>query len=150
MKTIEGISRQQMHFTSLDACVAPDNPVRILDAFVEKLDPIAIGLSKLGIGLQRIAKQKTRPGGAPRFDDKVLLKLYLYGYLNKIRSSRKLEQECNRNVELRWLMQELSPNYHTIADFRKKHAEGSKIKGYAPRFTMVIPLGELSVLLMGS
>ena len=52
----------------------------------------------------------------------VLLKLYLYGYLNKIRSSRKLEKECSRNIELQWLLQNLTPNYHTIADFRKVHA----------------------------
>jgi transposase len=124
MKTIQGISRQQIQFTSLDDLVAADNPVRILDAFVERLDPIAIGLSKIGIGQRSVKHRtsKTNPGGAPRFDNKLLLKLYLYGYLNKIRSSRKLEQECCRNIELRWLMQELAPNYHTIADFRKDHA----------------------------
>lgn len=62
------------------------------------------------------------PAEPPRFDDRLLLKLYLYGYLNKVRSSRKLEQECCRNAELRWLMQELVPNYHTIADFRKNNS----------------------------
>jgi len=128
MKTIQGISRQQMQFTNLDDLIVTDNPVRILDAFVEKLDALAIGLSKIGIE-QRSAKQqqtKTNLGGAPGFDAKLLLKLYLYGYLNKIRSSRKLEQECYRNVELRWLMQELCPNYHTIADFRKIHGDALK------------------------
>lgn len=109
-----------MQFSSLDDLITADNPVRILDAFVEKLD-----LSKLGIEQQQ-KSQKPNRGGAPRFDDRLLLKLYLYGYLNKIRSSRKLEQECYRNVELRWLMQELSPNYHSIADFRKDHSEGLK------------------------
>ena len=123
MKIIEGISRLQMQFTSLDDLVAADNVVRILDAFVEKLDLPKIGIEQYG-GKQQ--QSKTNPGGAPRFDDKLLLKLYLYGYLNKIRSSRKLEQECYRNVELRWLMQELIPNYHTIADFRKHHAAGLK------------------------
>ncbi|MGQ0739577.1 MAG: transposase, partial [Bacteroidota bacterium] len=125
MKLIKGTSRQQMQFASLDELVAADNPVRILDAFVEKLDPIAIGLSKPGIAPQQ-PKSKVNPGGAPRFSDKLLLKLYLYGYLNKIRSSRKLEQECRRNIELRWLMQELSPNYHTIADFRKNYPQALK------------------------
>jgi len=123
MKIIQGIPRQQMQFTSLDDLVAADNAVRIVDTFVERLD-----ISKIGIE-QRIAKQqqsKTDPGGAPRFDNKLLLKLYLYGYLNKIRSSRKLEQECYRNVELRWLMQELVPNYHTIADFRKNQSNALK------------------------
>ena len=128
MKTIQGISRQQMQFSSLDDLIAADNTVRILDAFVEKLDLIAIGLSKIGIEQRSVKQQqtKTNPGGAPRFDDKLLLKLYLYGYFNKIRSSRKLEQECYRNVELRWLMQELAPNYHTIADFRKIHSDALK------------------------
>ena len=67
MKTIQGISRQQMQFTNLDDLIVTDNPVRILDAFVEKLDPLALGLSKIGIE-QRSAKQqqtKTNPGGAP-------------------------------------------------------------------------------------
>src|SRR5271170_1546564 len=118
MKIIQGTSRQQVQFSSLDNLIEADNPVRILDAFAEKLD-----LSKIGIDQCNVRKQKskTNTGGAPGFDDKLLLKLYLYGYLNKIRSSRKLEQECRRNVELRWLMQELVPNYHTIADFRKNH-----------------------------
>lgn len=120
MKIIEGISRQQMQFTSLDELIATDNPVRIIDAFVDKLDLLQIGIK------QHSNKQQTHAGGAPRFDDKVLLKLYLYGYLNKIRSSRKLELGCNRNVELRWLMQQLSPNYHTIADFRKNHSNALK------------------------
>ncbi|MGB3074985.1 MAG: IS1182 family transposase [Chitinophagales bacterium] len=119
MKTIRGTSRQQMQFTSLDDFIAADNPVRIIDAFVEKLDLLKLGIEQRHTGKQQ--KSKVNSGGAPRFDDKLLLKLYLYGYLNKIRSSRKLEQECYRNIELRWLMQELSPNYHTIADFRKNH-----------------------------
>ena len=123
MKIIQGTSRHQIQFSSLDEFVAAENPVRILDAFVEKLD-----ISKLGINQTNVIKQqpKTNPGGAPRFDDRLLLKLYLYGYLNKIRSSRKLEQECQRNVELRWLMQQLIPNYHTIADFRKNHGAALK------------------------
>jgi len=120
MKIIEGTSRHQMQFISLDEQIAADNLVRIVDAFVEKLE-----LSKIGIE-QCQPKQQTKPGGAPRFGDKLLLKLYLYGYLNKIRSSRKLEQECIRNVELRWLMQLLVPNYHTIADFRKNNSGALK------------------------
>ncbi len=121
MKIIQGISRHQIQFNSLDDHIAADNPVRIIDAFAEKLDPVTIGLNKIGI-----EQCKANPGGAPRFDDRLLLKLYLYGYLNKIRSSRKLELECKRNVELRWLMQELIPNYHSIADFRKNHSQALK------------------------
>ena len=64
--------------------------------------------------------------GRPPYAPAVLLKLYLYGYLNKIRSSRKLEKECIRNIELQWLLQDLQPNYHTIADFQKVHATALK------------------------
>jgi transposase len=64
--------------------------------------------------------------GRPPYAPSVLLKLYLYGYLNKIRSSRKLERECMRNIELQWLLQSLAPNYHTIADFRKLHYHSLK------------------------
>jgi transposase len=103
MKTIQGADRHQIQFTSLNDMITDDNPVRIIDAFVEKLE-----LAKLGIAQQTTATSKTNTGGAPRFDDQLLFKLYLYGYLNKIRSSRKLEQECQRNVELRWLMQPLT------------------------------------------
>lgn len=121
MKIIKGKNRQQIQFNSLDDQVAVDNPVRIIDAFVDRLDMGSLGIKKVPAQLR-----KSKPGGAPRYDDKLLLKLYLYGYLNKIRSSRKLEQECTRNVELRWLMQQLVPNYHTIADFRKNNSAALK------------------------
>ena len=138
-----------MQFSSLDDCIAADNPVRIVDSFVERLDPIAIGLVRPGIPLQQ---SNINAGGAPRFDDKLLLKLYLYGYLNKIRSSRKLEQECNRNVELRWLMQELAPNYHTIADFRKNHSGGLKnlFKLYVCFLDELNLLGKQTIAIDGS
>jgi len=113
MQFIQGTNRHQTYFTALEQQVAANNPVRIIDVFVDKLD-----LQKLGLN-NNVPKSEGRPPYAAQ----LLLKLYLYGYLNKIRSSRKLEQECNRNVELRWLMQELSPNYHTIADFRKNHSD---------------------------
>ena len=91
----------------------PDNPVRLQDAFIDKLD-----LQKLGF-TNTIHKSEGRPPYQPG----LFLKLYLYGYLNKIRSSRKLERECSRNTELQWLLQRLQPNYHSIADFRKVHAQ---------------------------
>jgi transposase len=111
MQYISGQHRQQSYFATLDDQVSPDNPVRLMDAFVDKLD------------LQRLGFQKTihKSEGRPPYAPGVLLKLYLYGYLNKIRSSRKLEKECRRNIELQWLLQTLQPNYHTIADFRKLH-----------------------------
>ena len=112
MQFIQGNNRHQTYFATLEDQVGPDNPVRLMDAFIDKLD-----LEKLGF-TKTVHKSEGRPPYAPG----VLLKLYLYGYLNKIRSSRKLEKECCRNTELQWLLQQLQPNYHTIADFRKQHA----------------------------
>ena len=112
MQYIQGVSRHQTYFSTLENQVRADNPVRLIDGFVDKLQ-----LQKLGF-TKTIHKSEGRPPYAPD----ILLKLYLYGYLNKIRSSRKLEKECNRNIELQWLLQNLTPNYHTIADFRKVHA----------------------------
>jgi len=112
MQFIQGNNRYQTFFITLEEQVSGDNPVRLMDAFVDKLD-----LTKLGF-TNTIHKSEGRPPYAPA----VLLKLYLYGYLNGIRSSRKLERECLRNIELQWLLQSLQPNYHTIADFRKIHS----------------------------
>ena len=91
MQFIQGNNRHQTYFATLDDQVAPDNSVRIMDAFIDKLD-----LQKLGF-TNTMYKAEGRPPFAPA----VLLKLYLYGYLNKIRSSRRLEKECIRNTE--WL-----------------------------------------------
>ena len=112
MQFIQGSNRHQTYFTTPDDQVSADNVVRLMDAFIDKLD-----LHKLGF-TGTVHKSEGRPPFAPG----LLLKLYLYGYLNKIRSSRKLEKECSRNIELQWLLQGLQPNYHTIADFRKVHA----------------------------
>jgi transposase len=111
MLFIKGQQRNQTYFTTLEDQVSPNNPVRLIDAFVDKLEVEKLGFSKT------MVKAEGRPPYAPP----TLLKLYLYGYLNKIRSSRKLERECSRNIELQWLLQNLIPNYHTIADFRKQH-----------------------------
>jgi len=95
----------------LDDYVGADNPVRFLDAFVAQLD--------LGsLGFQRAEPAET---GRPGYDPGDLLRLYLYGYLHRIRSSRRLEQETHRNVELMWLLRRLTPDFKTIADFRRDH-----------------------------
>jgi transposase len=111
MAFLVGIDRFQIRMSSLDEFIAKDNPVRFVEAFVEHLD-----LSKLGF---EVSVSKTE--GRPAFDSKVFLKLYFYGYLNGLRSSRRLERECMRNLEVQWLLNSLQPNYHTIADFRKNN-----------------------------
>src|SRR5690349_14733388 len=94
---------------SLDDYVGPENPVRFIDAFVGGLDLAAAGFG-------RVQPKKTgRPGYAPGD----LLKLYIYGYLNRIRSSRRLEAETHRNIEVIWLLRHLKPDFKTIADFRR-------------------------------
>jgi transposase len=96
----------------LDEVVSIDDPVRVIDAFVDTLDLAALGFSKVA------AEEMGRPPYAPGD----LLKLYVYGYLNRVRSSRRLEAETQRNVEVMWLINRLTPAFKTIADFRKDHA----------------------------
>ena len=112
MQFIPGSNRHQSYFSTLEDQVSANNAVRLIDAFIDKLDLYQLGFTNT------VHKSEGRPPYAPS----VLLKMYLYGYLNKIRSSRKLEKECVRNIELQWLLQSLTPNYHSIADFRKVHA----------------------------
>lgn len=114
-----------MEIRSLDDCIAADHPVRLIDALVEKLD-----LKKLGIALPQATE------GRPAFHPKILLKLYLYGYMNGIRTSRKLDRECARNLEVRWLLEELMPCYKTIADFRKDNPE--QLKNVFRMFTVFL------------
>lgn len=106
-----GTSRDQLSFlpARIEDYVGPDNPVRAIEAYVCALD-----LAKLGF-------QHSGGGGAgqPSYDPADLLKLYLYGYVNRVRSSRRLEQEAGRNLELMWLLKGLVPGYRTIANFRK-------------------------------
>lgn len=101
---------------SLDCLIAADNPVRVIDVFVDVLDLQVLGFKKV----------KAKLEGRPPYEAKDMLKLYYYGYLNRIRSSRKLEAECIRNVEVWWLLHQLTPAYHTIADFRKENSKAFK------------------------
>jgi len=109
MQHITGISRQQMRFSSLEDSISPDNQVRFIDAFVEYID-----ISKLNFAVKTLKTE-----GRPSFNSKVFLKIYLYGYLNGVRSGRDLEKECFRNMEMQWLLEDIRPNYHSISDFRK-------------------------------
>lgn len=142
MQFIEGTNRHQTYFATLEDLIATDNPVRLIDAFIDKLD-----LPKLGF-TNTVHKSEGRPPYAPA----VLLKLYLYGYLNKIRSSRKLERECIRNIELQWLLQNLAPNYHTIADFRKLHPHSlqAMFKLYVQFLSDAGLLGKTTIAVDGS
>jgi len=142
MQFIQGNNRNQTYFATLDDQVSADNPVRLIDAFIDKLD-----LQKLGFTVT-MHKSEGRPPYAPA----VLLKLYLYGYLNRIRSSRKLEKESSRNTELQWLLQQLQPNYHTIADFRKVHAKPlvSMFKLYVQFLSEAGLLGKTTIGIDGS
>jgi transposase len=142
MQFIQGSSRYQTYFATLEDQVAGDNPVRLMDAFIDKLDLLQLGFSNT------IHKSEGRPGYAPG----IFLKLYLYGYLNKIRSSRKLEKECSRNTELQWLLQNLQPNYHTIADFRKLHVQSlqSMFKLYVQFLGDAGLLGKTTIAVDGS
>ena len=109
-----GADRSQMTFLPecLDDWVGEDNPVQVIEAFVDVLDLSALGFSRA------IAKATGRPAYHPA----VLLKLYIYGYLNRVQSSRRLEREAGRNIELLWLLGRLAPDHKTIADFRKENA----------------------------
>jgi transposase/IS5 family transposase len=114
MAHISGQSRYQVTLFPevLDEVVGADDPVRVIDAFVETLDLGALKFSKVA------AEETGRPAYAPGD----LLKLYIYGYLNRVRSSRRLEAEAERNVQVMWLLNRLTPSFKTIADFRKDHA----------------------------
>ena len=110
MQFIQGKNRtQSILFTeSLDQIISPDNEVRMIDLFVESIHPSDF---KFII--------KTTKEGRPAYHPKDLLKLFVYGYINHIRSSRQLEKECKRNIELLWLMKELAPDHNTISNFRR-------------------------------
>ena len=142
MQFIQGNNRHQSYFSTLEDQVGADNAVRLIDAFIDKLELQQVGFNNT------IHKTEGRPPYAPQ----VLLKLYLYGYLNKIRSSRKLERECSRNIELQWLLQSLQPNYHTIADFRKLHARAlqSMFKLYVYFLNDADLLGKTTIGIDGS
>jgi transposase len=142
MNFITGTDRNQTYFATLNDYVSADNQVRLIDAFIDKLDLLQLGFGKT------MHKSEGRPPFAPG----VLLKLYLYGYLNKIRSSRKLENECCRNNELQWLLQNRQPNYHTISDFRKQYATAlqSMFKLYVQFLNDAGLLGKTTIAIDGS
>src|ERR1700687_5522082 len=106
----------------LEDYVGEENPVRVIEVFVEELDLAALGFS----GMTPAAT------GRPAYHPSTLLKIYLYGYLNRLQSSRRLEREALRNIELMWLVGRLAPDFKTIADFRKDN--GAAIRAVCRRF----------------
>jgi transposase len=117
MKYIEGQNRQQIYLfpVSLDDAVDPENEVRLIDVFVESLK-----LEKFGFKVEHVEN------GRPAYHPADLLKLYIYGYLNRVRSSRQLEKECKRNIEVMWLLKRLVPDHNTISNFRRDNPKAIK------------------------
>jgi transposase len=115
---VEGTCRSQLILLpdALDGYVDEGNEVRFIDAFVDALDLIGLGFTH----------SEPNDEGRPPYGPKDMLKLYVWGYLNQVRSSRKLERECHRNMEVAWLMKKLAPDFKTIADFRKHNVDRVK------------------------
>ena len=120
----EGVDRSQTTLfpERLEDWIDEDNPVRVIDVFVE-------GLDLFDLGFERVVPKQT---GASSYHPGDLLKLYIYGYVNRVQSSRRLECETGRNVEVMWLVRRLVPDHKTIADFRKDN--GSAIRKVCTRF----------------
>src|ERR1700758_3051384 len=132
---VEGTDRGQATLFPeyLEDWIYEDNPVRAIDAFVERL-----GLAELGF-------EGTTPEatGRPSYHPSTLLKLYIYGYVNRVQSSRRLEREAGRNVEVMWLTGRLAPDHKTIADFRKDN--GRAIRQVCARFVALCRELDLSL-----
>src|ERR1700738_4315580 len=124
---VEGEDRAQVTLLPecLDDYVADDNPVRAIDVFIDELD-------LTGLGFEGVAPADT---GRPAYHPAVLLKIYVYGYLNRLQSSRRLERETQRNVELMWLTGRLAPDFHTTADIRKDN--GKAIRNVCREFIVL-------------
>ena len=117
MKYQQGQDREQLHIfpVSMEAAIGVDNEVRMIELFVESLD-----MEELGFKLNHTEN------GRPAYHPKDLLKLFLYGYMNRIRSSRELEKETRRNIEVMWLLKGLNPDHNTISNFRRDNPNAIK------------------------
>ena len=117
MKYQQGQDREQLQIfpMSMEAAISADNEVRMIELFVEGLDMEALGF-----------KVDHIENGRPAYHPKDMLKLYLYGYMNRVRSSRELEKETRRNIEVMWLLKGLSPDHNTISNFRRDNPNAIK------------------------
>src|SRR6202007_2370828 len=115
MGYVQGEGRKQgtLFPVCLEELIPDDHVCRVIDAFVDRLD-------MADLGFERAEAADT---GRPGYDPRDLLKLYLYGYLQQVRSSRRLQAECQRNVEVMWLLGRLQPDYKSIAEFRRMHSQ---------------------------
>lgn len=127
MPFISGTNREEVLLfpQAIDDYITSENPVRFIDAFIASLD-----LAELGF-----TRAQPAATGRPAYDPADMLKLYVYGYLNRVRSSRLLERESRRNVEVMWLIGKLTPDFKTIADFRKDNL--TAIKAVCRQFTLL-------------
>jgi transposase len=118
MGYIEGQDRNQITLfpESIDDYISEQSTVRVIDEYIEQLDIGSLGFQKAVCPTM----------GRPPYDPKDMLRLYIYGYLNRIRSSRRLEHEAIRNIEVIWLLKKLKPDFKTIADFRKDNKKALK------------------------
>src|SRR5271157_2446052 len=116
---VEGQDRDQLILfpASIEDYIDADKAVRVIDEFVDSLDLEELGFNHF---------EPKDLGGRPSYDPYDLLKLLVYGYLNGIRTSRKLDRECKRNIELMWLLKKLTPDFRTVADFRKDNVDSIK------------------------
>src|SRR5436305_4057483 len=141
---VEGVDRGQSTLfpDCLEDWIGEDNPVRVIDVFVDELDLAELGFSGV----------EAEVTGRPSYHPSALLKLYIYGYLNRVQSSRRLEREASRNVEVMWLTGRLVPDHKTIADFRKDNGPAIRkvCAQFVALFRAVGPLTKASVAIDGS
>lgn len=127
MSYLFGEDRTQAAISTLEDGIASDNSVRLIDLLVDKL---------YLEGLKQFTKKGKSHTGRPAYHPRDMMKLFVYGYMNRISSSRRLETECNRNIELKWLLRGLAPDFKTIADFRKDNADSIKEMSLKFRFLL--------------
>ena len=143
MGYIQGADRNQIILLpdTLDNYVSKDNEVRAIDVFIDSMDIASMGF-----------KAELASEGRPGYDPHDMLKLYMYGYLNQVRSSRRLQKEASRNVELMWLLKKSVPDFRCIADFRKDNAKEIKeiFKAFVKLYNKAGLLSHKSVVIDGS
>lgn len=137
MRYVKGLDRDQMMMCSLDSFVDKESDARLIDAFVNSLD-----LEDL-----KITKAKAASEGRPAYDPRSMLKLYIYGAEHSIRSSRKLAEACRVNVEVRWLIEGVTPDFRTISDFRKANITALKsiLHEFNDRIARAVEFGYVSI-----